>query len=150
MRISVQPQLFSTATIVRLLFTALIYAIAIIPTKLLLMLMPGAEVRFAACIPVVAGMMWGPAGAIGSALGNFAADFYTGSSLYICFWGAAANFFWHICHINYGTAYLKILSRFFLYMIPAVSLSSLLLFLLRHYCFLPCLRQLSFHQPQLI
>ncbi len=93
MRISVQPQLFSTATIVRVLFTALIYAIAIIPTKLLLMLMPGAEVRFAACIPVVAGMMWGPAGAIGSALGNFAADFYTGSSLYICFWGAAANFF---------------------------------------------------------
>lgn len=93
MRFVVQPPLFSMFTYSRILITAFVYALAILPTKMLLMLLPGAEVRFAACIPVLAGILWGPAGAIGSALGNFIGDFYSGDTLSICFWGAAANFF---------------------------------------------------------
>lgn len=93
MRFTLQPPLLSLLTCRRVLITALIYSLAIIPTKLLLMLLPGAEVRFGACIPVVMGMLWGPAGAVGSALGNFLGDFYAGDSLYVCFWGAIANFF---------------------------------------------------------
>lgn len=93
MHFSTQPHFLSLKTFYRILITAFIYSLAIIPTKLLLMLLPGAEVRFAACIPVVMGMLWGPAGAVGSALGNFLGDFYSGDSLYVCFWGAVANFF---------------------------------------------------------
>lgn len=93
MRFMIQPPLLSFITCRRIMITAFIYSIAIIPTKLLLMLLPGAEVRFAACIPVVMGILWGPAGAIGSAVGNFLGDFYAGDDLYICFWGAVANFF---------------------------------------------------------
>lgn len=76
----------------KILLTALLYGLSILPGKMLLMLAPGAEVRFAACIPVVAGFLWGPAGAIGSALGNALGDFYSGDSLFICFWGAVGNF----------------------------------------------------------
>lgn len=77
----------------KILLTALLYGLSIIPGKMLLMLVPGAEVRFAACIPVVMGFLWGPAGAVGSALGNFAGDFYSGDPLFVCIWGAVCNFF---------------------------------------------------------
>lgn len=93
MNFSYQPNILSFCFFSRVFLVAIIYSIFILPTKFLLMLMPGAEVRFAACIPVVAGMLWGPAGAVGSALGNFCGDFFSGDSLYICFWGAVANFF---------------------------------------------------------
>lgn len=80
------------AALAKILLTALLYGLSVLPGKMLLMLAPGAEVRFAACIPVVAGFLWGPAGAIGSALGNALGDFYSGDSLFICFWGAVGNF----------------------------------------------------------
>jgi len=81
------------AALPKILLTALLYGLSIIPGKMLLMLVPGAEVRFAACIPVITGFLWGPAGAIGSALGNFIGDFYSGDALFVCFWGAVCNFF---------------------------------------------------------
>ena len=77
----------------KILLISFLYCLAIIPGKLLLLIAPGADVRFAAFIPVVAGFIWGPAGALGSAAGNFLADFYSGDSLFICFWGAVSNFF---------------------------------------------------------
>lgn len=93
MNFSYRPDVMSFCFLYRVFLVAIIYSLLILPTKFLLMLMPGAEVRFAACIPVIAGMLWGPAGAVGSALGNFCGDFFTGDSLYVCFWGAVANFF---------------------------------------------------------
>lgn len=81
------------AALPKILLTALLYGLSILPGKMLLMLVPGAEVRFAACIPVITGFLWGPAGAIGSALGNFIGDFYSGDPLFVCFWGAVCNFF---------------------------------------------------------
>lgn len=93
MRFKETSSLFNTAAAGRILLTAILYCLATLPTKQLLLVAPGADVRFAACIPVTAGFLWGPAGAVGSAIGNFLADFYSGDQLFICFWGAVSNFF---------------------------------------------------------
>lgn len=93
MQFTTQQPLLSKATLQKILIIAFIYSISIIPTKLLLMILPGAEVRFSACIPVIAGLLWGPAGAFGSAIGNFIGDFYSGNNLFVCFWGSVSNFF---------------------------------------------------------
>ena len=84
MQFTTQQPLLSKATLQKILIIAFIYSISIIPTKLLLMILPGAEVRFSACIPVIAGLLWGPAGAFGSAIGNFIGDFYSGNNLFVC------------------------------------------------------------------
>lgn len=70
----------------------MIYSLATIPGKLLLMLLPGAEVRFSACLPVVFGMLWGLPGAIGAALGNIVSDLYGREALSTIFWGCLSNF----------------------------------------------------------
>lgn len=104
MRFSAQPPLLSTTSFRRVITTALIYFAATLPTKLLLIIIPdGTEVRFSACVPVVLGIIWGPAGAIGSALGNFLGDLVLGYPIYIYIWGAISNFF--IAYIPYKLWY---------------------------------------------
>lgn len=76
----------------KILLAAVIYALATIPGKLLLMLLPGAEVRFSACLPVVFGMLWGLPGAIGTAVGNIVSDLYSGETISTIFWGCLSNF----------------------------------------------------------
>lgn len=79
-------------TIKKIFLAAVIYSLATIPGKLLLMLLPGAEVRFAACLPVVFGMLWGLPGAIGITLGNIISDIYSNESIRTCLLGGISNF----------------------------------------------------------
>lgn len=88
----ITDNLINRKNIQKIFLAAVIYSLATIPGKLLLMLLPGAEVRFSACLPVVFGMLWGLPGAIGSAMGNIVSDLYSGEALSTIFWGCLSNF----------------------------------------------------------
>lgn len=88
----ITDNLINRKNIQKILLAAIIYSLATVPGKLLLMLLPGAEVRFSACLPVVFGMLWGLPGAIGAALGNIVSDLYGGEALSTVFWGCLSNF----------------------------------------------------------
>ena len=56
--------------------TAALYAALLIPFKPLVLIPGLTEMRPAAAIPLVAGLLFGPAGAVGAALGNLLGDFF--------------------------------------------------------------------------
>jgi len=56
--------------------TAALYAALLIPFKPLVLIPGLTEMRPAAAIPLVAGLLFGPAGAVGAGLGNLLGDFF--------------------------------------------------------------------------
>ena len=67
----------STRMIVLTAVTAAIYAAILIPFKIAIPLIPGfTEVRPASVIPIICSLMFGPAAAWGSAIGNTIGDFF--------------------------------------------------------------------------
>jgi energy-coupling factor transport system substrate-specific component len=82
----------STRGIVLTAFTAAIYAGTLIPFKPI-QIVPGlTELRPASVIPVLFGILFGPAAAWGSAIGNLIADFF-GMLSPVSAFGFVANFF---------------------------------------------------------
>lgn len=71
--------------------TALVYATVLIPFNMLSLSVAGISIRPAASLPVILGILFGPAAAWGLALGNIAGDFYGSWSLMSIF-GALTNF----------------------------------------------------------
>jgi len=71
--------------------TAALYAALLIPFKPLVLIPGLTEMRPAAAIPLVAGLLFGPAGAAGAALGNLLGDFF-GTLGWGSLFGLAGNF----------------------------------------------------------
>jgi energy-coupling factor transport system substrate-specific component len=71
--------------------TAALYAALLIPFKPLVLIPGLTEMRPAAAIPLVAGLLFGPAGAVGAALGNLLGDFF-GTLGWGSLFGLAGNF----------------------------------------------------------
>jgi len=71
--------------------SAALYAALLIPFKSF-MLLPGVEIRIATAIVPAMGILFGPAGAWGAAIGNLVADFFGSIGLGAIF-GFLANFF---------------------------------------------------------
>ena len=81
--------------LLRMLFVGVLFVVVAAPFKSILSLVPGmTEVRPANMIPVVFGIMWGPAGAWGIAIANAITDIASGSGFYIWFPGFLINFFY--------------------------------------------------------
>ena len=79
----------------RILFVGVLFVVVAAPFKSILSLVPGmTEVRPANMIPVVFGIMWGPAGAWGIAIANAITDIISGSGFHIWFPGFLINFFY--------------------------------------------------------
>ena len=66
----------NTRMVVLAAATAALYAALLIPFKPLVLIPGLTEMRPAAAIPLVAGLLFGPAGAVGAALGNLLGDFF--------------------------------------------------------------------------
>lgn len=73
--------------------TTVVYAGLLIPFKQLAVLPGFSSVRPANVIPIAAGLMFGPAGAWGSMLGNIIADLLGGTWTAGSYFGAVGNFF---------------------------------------------------------
>jgi len=71
--------------------TAALYAALLIPFKPLVLIPGLTEVRPAAALPLVTGLLFGPAGAVGAALGNLLGDFF-GSLGWGSLFGIGGNF----------------------------------------------------------
>ncbi len=79
----------------RLVLSAVLFFAVALPFRQLLSLMPGiTEIRPANVIPPVLGLIWGPAAAFGTAIGNLISDMISGSNAFICITGFLANFFY--------------------------------------------------------
>jgi len=65
-----------TKGVVLIAFSASIYAASLIPFKPIVIIPGSTEIRPGAVFPVIMGIMFGPAGAWGSAIGNTIADFF--------------------------------------------------------------------------
>lgn len=85
-------ELLKKKSLLHILAAALLYSAATIPLKYIFALIPGAELRISAFLPVLLGLIWGLPGAIGIALGNVIGDLSINSSLYVCIFGAIGNF----------------------------------------------------------
>ena len=66
----------NTRMVVLAAATAALYAALLIPFKPLVLIPGLTEMRPAAAIPLVAGLLFGPAGAVGAGLGNLLGDFF--------------------------------------------------------------------------
>lgn len=66
----------NTRMVVLAAATAALYAALLIPFKPLVLIPGLTEMRPGAAIPLVAGLLFGPAGAVGAALGNLLGDFF--------------------------------------------------------------------------
>lgn len=114
MKIEVFGDFFAWVNIKHGLISAVLYFILVVPFKYIFALIPGSEVKAAAFFPVVVGLLWGPAAAIGTATANFAGDIIAGHELYIAITGATANFFqayipyklWYTFHAREKAEYL--------------------------------------------
>ena len=81
--------------LLRMILVGVIFIAVAAPFKTLLSLVPGmTEVRPANTIPVVFGLLWGPAGAWGIAIANVITDILAGSSFKVWFPGLIINFFY--------------------------------------------------------
>lgn len=81
--------------LLRMFFVGVIFIAVAVPFKILFSLVPGmTEVRPANTIPVVFGLLWGPAGAWGIAIANAITDIITGSSFKVWVPGLIINFFY--------------------------------------------------------
>ncbi len=83
----------NTRMVVITALTASVYAAILIPFKGIQIIPGFTEIRPAAVVPVVFGILFGPAGAWGSAIGNLIGDFFgtLGIGSFFGFWG---NFFY--------------------------------------------------------
>jgi len=81
----------NTRLVVLAAATAALYAALLIPFKPLVIIPGLTEIRPAAAIPLVAGLLFGPAGAVGAALGNLLGDFF-GTLGWGSLFGLAGNF----------------------------------------------------------
>ncbi len=85
-------QVWKKPKMVKAIFlTALVYAALTIPFKGVTFIPNLSELRPSAFIPVLAGFIFGPAGAWGAALGNLIGDFF-GTLSYASIFGFVANF----------------------------------------------------------
>lgn len=66
----------NTKMVVLVALIAAIYAVVLIPFKPIPLIPGFTEIRLATCIPVVAGVLFGPAAAWGAAFGNLIGDFF--------------------------------------------------------------------------
>lgn len=83
-----------TRMIILVALSAAIYAAVLIPFKGGIPLIPGVtEIRPANVFPAIFGLMFGPAGAWGSAIGNFIGDLFGGTIGWGSIFGAIGNFF---------------------------------------------------------
>jgi energy-coupling factor transport system substrate-specific component len=71
--------------------TALLYALLLIPFNQIHWVLAGISIRPAAALPVIFGILWGPAAAWGLGIGNIAGDFY-GSWSPMSIFGFLVNF----------------------------------------------------------
>ncbi len=79
----------------RMVFVGVLFVVVAAPFKSILTLVPGmTEVRPANMIPVVFGLIWGPAGAWGIAVANAITDVISGSGFNVWFPGFLINFFY--------------------------------------------------------
>lgn len=76
----------------QIFFTAVIFFLVTMPFRYLFRLNGLTEIRPAGAFPPVFGLLIGIPGAIGCALGNFAADIMSGYPLQVCVWGIPAQF----------------------------------------------------------
>ncbi len=83
---------------------AAIYAATLIPFKALVLIPGVTEIRPAAALPMVFGMLFGPAGAWGVAIGNFIADLSGGTFGINCIFSFFGNFV--LSYIPYKFYYL--------------------------------------------
>jgi len=74
-----------------IILTALAYALLLVPFKQFQIVLFITELRPAGAIPVVAGILFGPAGAVGSALGNLVGDLF-GTLTWVSVFGFFGNF----------------------------------------------------------
>ena len=81
----------NTRMVVLAAATAALYAALLIPFKPLVLIPGLTEMRPAAAIPLVAGLLFGPAGAVGAALGNLLGDFF-GTRGWGSLFGLGGNF----------------------------------------------------------
>jgi energy-coupling factor transport system substrate-specific component len=81
-----------TKMVVLTALTAAVYAALLIPFKGIPLIPGFTEIRVGTVVPVVFGILFGPAGAWGSALGNLIGDFFGTLSLGTLF-GFIGNFF---------------------------------------------------------
>ena len=81
----------NTRMVVLAAATAALYAALLIPFKPLVLIPGLTEMRPAAAIPLVAGLLFGPAGAVGAGLGNLLGDFF-GTLGWGSFFGLGGNF----------------------------------------------------------
>lgn len=93
MKIEIFSGFFTKPNIKHFVISALLYFVLIVPFKYLFALIPGNEAKAIAFLPVVLGILWGPASALGTAAANFAGDMLAQHVLYIGITGAIANFF---------------------------------------------------------
>ena len=81
-----------TKMVVLVAFSAAIYAALLIPFKALVLIPGFTEIRPAGALPVVLGLLFGPAGAWGAAIGNLIGDFFGTLGVGSIF-GFVGNFF---------------------------------------------------------
>ena len=80
---------------IRMLLSGSLFLLIALPFKSLLTLVPGmTEVRPANMVPVVFGLLWGPAGAWGIAIANAVTDIVSGSPVRVWVPGLIINFFY--------------------------------------------------------
>lgn len=84
-----------TKMVVLCAITAAIFAAILIPMKSIPLIPGSTEIRPASVIPVVFGILFGPAGAWGSAIGNLIGDFFGTLGIGTIF-GLAGNFFFSL------------------------------------------------------
>jgi energy-coupling factor transport system substrate-specific component len=83
-----------TRMVVLVALTGAIYAAVLIPFKAGIPIVPGiTEVRPANVFPIIFGLMFGPAGAWGSAIGNTIGDLFGGTLGWSSFAGFVGNFY---------------------------------------------------------
>lgn len=81
--------------LLRMFFVGILFVVVAAPFKSILALIPGmTEVRPANMIPVVFGIMWGPAGAWGISIANAITDIMSGSGFDVWIPGFFINFFY--------------------------------------------------------
>lgn len=78
--------------LIRLLLCGIIFFTVTMPFRELFSLMPVTEVRPASALPPAFGLLFGFWGALGTALGNLAADVISGYSPWLCLTGFVAQF----------------------------------------------------------
>ncbi len=84
----------SKKTYLRIALSIIIFYAVAMPLKQFTLIGGVTEIRASNAIPPVLGLVWGPAGVIGTAIGNLICDIQSGSGWYVCLCGFIINFFY--------------------------------------------------------